>query len=55
MATKRTTRTTRTAKTGGQAARNAPSKPNILIIWGDDIGWYNISACKTSSSGTSTT
>src|SRR5215467_9816872 len=19
-------------------------KPNILIIWGDDIGWYNISA-----------
>jgi arylsulfatase len=22
----------------------APSKPNILIIWGDDIGWYNISA-----------
>jgi arylsulfatase A-like enzyme len=21
-----------------------PSKPNILIIWGDDIGWFNISA-----------
>lgn len=20
------------------------NKPNILIIWGDDIGWYNISA-----------
>ena len=19
-------------------------KPNILIIWGDDIGWYNVSA-----------
>ena len=19
-------------------------KPNILIIWGDDIGWYNLSA-----------
>ena len=19
-------------------------KPNILIIWGDDIGWFNISA-----------
>ena len=19
-------------------------KPNILVIWGDDIGWYNISA-----------
>lgn len=23
---------------------NMPDKPNILIIWGDDIGWYNISA-----------
>jgi len=22
----------------------ADKKPNILIIWGDDIGWYNISA-----------
>ena len=21
-----------------------PTKPNILIIWGDDIGWFNISA-----------
>jgi Sulfatase len=20
------------------------TKPNILIIWGDDIGWFNISA-----------
>ena len=20
------------------------AKPNILIIWGDDIGWFNISA-----------
>ena len=19
-------------------------RPNILVIWGDDIGWYNISA-----------
>ena len=19
-------------------------KPNILVIWGDDIGWFNISA-----------
>src|ERR1700752_5096234 len=28
------------------AKQNAttPSKPNILIIWGDDIGWFNISA-----------
>ena len=23
---------------------NAQDKPNILIIWGDDIGWFNISA-----------
>jgi arylsulfatase len=22
----------------------APKKPNILIIWGDDIGWFNVSA-----------
>ena len=22
----------------------AESKPNILIIWGDDIGWFNVSA-----------
>ena len=21
-----------------------PGKANILIIWGDDIGWFNISA-----------
>ena len=26
------------------AASAAPDKPNILVIWGDDIGWYNISA-----------
>lgn len=23
---------------------NMAGKPNILIIWGDDIGWFNISA-----------
>lgn len=23
---------------------NASEKPNIVVIWGDDIGWYNISA-----------
>ncbi len=23
---------------------NAADKPNILVIWGDDIGWFNISA-----------
>jgi arylsulfatase A-like enzyme len=25
-------------------AQGAAKKPNILIIWGDDIGWFNISA-----------
>ncbi|HEU4647788.1 MAG TPA: arylsulfatase [Gemmatimonadales bacterium] len=25
-------------------ARRSTSKPNILIIWGDDIGWFNVSA-----------
>src|ERR1700752_122872 len=25
-------------------AQTAGKKPNILIIWGDDIGWYNVSA-----------
>jgi arylsulfatase A-like enzyme len=26
------------------AAKTKNAKPNILVIWGDDIGWYNISA-----------
>ena len=25
-------------------AKATNTKPNILIIWGDDIGWFNISA-----------
>ena len=25
-------------------AQNSAKKPNIVIIWGDDIGWFNISA-----------
>jgi arylsulfatase A-like enzyme len=24
--------------------KSMADKPNILIIWGDDIGWFNISA-----------
>jgi arylsulfatase A-like enzyme len=28
----------------GASSALAQDKPNILIIWGDDIGWYNISA-----------
>ena len=27
----------------------AAKKPNILIIWGDDIGWFNVSAYNTAS------
>ena len=22
----------------------AADKPNIVVVWGDDIGWYNVSA-----------
>src|SRR3989449_3551173 len=29
---------------GHSKAAKPASKPNILIIWGDDIGWFNISA-----------
>ena len=29
---------------GGLNSTFAQDKPNILIIWGDDIGWYNVSA-----------
>jgi len=32
------------APRAGAAAADPPRKPNILIIWGDDIGWYNVSA-----------
>ena len=28
----------------GEAAYAKTDKPNILIIWGDDIGWFNVSA-----------
>jgi hypothetical protein len=27
----------------GQTAAPSPAKPNILVIWGDDIGTWNIS------------
>src|SRR5512139_731169 len=29
---------------GQAAAQSQAKKPNILVIWGDDIGQYNISA-----------
>src|SRR5215831_14409723 len=30
--------------TAPSQAQAQAKKPNILIIWGDDIGWYNVSA-----------
>jgi arylsulfatase len=30
--------------TGNARAQAQQGKPNILVIWGDDIGWYNVSA-----------
>ena len=32
-------------------AQTAGKKPNIVIIWGDDVGWYNISAYNLGSMG----
>jgi arylsulfatase A-like enzyme len=32
------------AATTRRAKRSSTDKPNVPIIWGDDIGWYNISA-----------
>ena len=29
---------------GHTLAQGAPDKPNILVICGDDIGWFNVSA-----------
>ncbi len=28
----------------GSASAQTSAKPNILVIWGDDVGWFNISA-----------
>jgi hypothetical protein len=28
----------------GHVASAQQKKPNILVIWGDDVGWFNISA-----------
>ena len=33
-----------TAMVVGSSAWAAPSKPNVLVIWGDDIGQFNVSA-----------
>jgi hypothetical protein len=31
----------------GMATAHAQDRPNILVIWGDDIGWENVSAYET--------
>jgi arylsulfatase len=28
----------------GTGSAIAADKPNIVVIWGDDVGWFNISA-----------
>jgi arylsulfatase len=33
-----------TALTAMPAQAQAPAKPNILVIMGDDVGWFNIGA-----------
>jgi arylsulfatase A-like enzyme len=35
---------TTSAQQVGVAHGSVGSKPNILVLWGDDIGWFNISA-----------
>jgi len=40
---------------GANAQQSAPAKqPNILVIWGDDIGWQNVSAYGMSTMGYTT-
>jgi arylsulfatase A-like enzyme len=29
---------------GPASAQSPAKKPNIVILWGDDIGWFNVSA-----------
>src|SRR5271169_3411266 len=33
------------------AAPTGGRKPNILVLWGDDIGWWNVSAYNHGSMG----
>jgi arylsulfatase A-like enzyme len=35
---------TLTVAAAGAQAQAQQKKPNILVIWGDDIGWFNVSA-----------
>jgi len=34
------------------ATAAAQDKPNILVIWGDDIGWFNVGAYNMGMMGT---
>lgn len=40
-----------TAKPAAAVPAANPGKPNIVIIWGDDVGWYNISGYNLGSMG----
>jgi hypothetical protein len=35
----------------GGTAHAADKKPNILILWGDDIGWFNTSCYNSGMMG----
>src|SRR5262249_33757588 len=37
-----------------ERAMLADKRPNILVIWGDDIGWQNVSACGMGTMGYTT-
>ena len=36
---------------GVSTAQAADKKPNILVLWGDDVGWFNISAYNLGTMG----
>jgi arylsulfatase len=40
-----------TAKPAAAVPAANPGKPNIVVIWGDDVGWYNISGYNLGSMG----
>lgn len=39
----------------GACVLHAQKKPNIVVIWGDDVGWYNVSAYNHGIMGYKTT
>jgi arylsulfatase A-like enzyme len=40
--------------TGQPAQAQTAEKPNVLVIWGDDVGWQNVSAYGLTTMGYST-